>query len=255
MLVVVGLFLVTGSAHPPRADEPPPTPVVAATPMSVSPPVEVTAASDPLADLLADARKAHQQLRDYTCTFIKQERVKDKLLPEQTAVMRVRTEPFAVHLKFIAPSALAGQEVCYCASMGGKFRAKSAGWKGRIGFVTLDLNDPRAMEENRHSANEAGFGNLIEKLNLTYQREKQAGTLKATVAAYQFNGRPCTRVELMHNAPESAAYCHRTVAYFDSETHLPVRCEAHLANGELLECYSYQDVRLNEGLTDAHFKY
>ena len=50
MLVVVGLFLVTGSAHPPRADEPPPAPVVAATPMSLSAPVEVTAASDPLAD-------------------------------------------------------------------------------------------------------------------------------------------------------------------------------------------------------------
>ena len=63
-----------------------------------------------LATLLAVAERLNS-VAGYTAIFRKQERLKGILGPEQTLAMKVRHQPFAVYLKFLAPKA--GKEVVY----------------------------------------------------------------------------------------------------------------------------------------------
>jgi hypothetical protein len=209
--------------------------------------------TDPLPELLGAARDAYGEVTDYTCTFVKQERVRGRLLDPQTIAMSVRARPFSVHLKFLGPESVAGQEACYAEGRHeGRMRVKPAGWKSALGFVTLDLDDPRAMNQNRHTLAEAGIGSLIDKIARNYGAAVEAGqrpALELTDCCLGPN--LCTRVEILPTTESDSDQT--SVVYFDQRTNLPVRFEAYDASGDLLEEYTYLDLSLNPGVSDCTF--
>ena len=83
------------------------------------------------------------------------------------------------------------------------------------------------------------------------------------VSDYEFNKRPCTRVETIHPDNRGKHFLtYRSILYFDKETKLPIRIEAYdwpkqggSPDGELLEVYSYINLRFNTGLGDEAFNY
>lgn len=220
-------------------------------------------AEDPLGTWIEAARKTYGQVRDYHCTFSKRERINGTMQEDQTAIMKVRTQPFSVHLKFVAPKTIAGREAVYVVGRnGGKMRGKGAGALGLVGFVTLDPTDPRAMQGTRHSITEAGIGNLIERIAAGHARgQERASKAQVNVAEYQFMKRPCVRFEIIDPTADGTTNTYRSVIYFDRETNLPVRYEAYDAprggakDGEMIECFSYVDIRFNLGLGDSAFNY
>jgi hypothetical protein len=244
-------------------------PVLAApqqpAPKQGSGPTPAPPAADPLDQPLryiAEARQAYQGVRDYSCLFIKRERVKGQLQTENLIAMSVRTQPFSVHLRWLAPRPLVGQEVAYVAGRNnGMMRAKGAGLRGAVGFVSLDPRDPRALEGSRHTIVEAGIGNLIERFGEGYELDRRSDRTQVRMAEYEYNKRRCNRVETIHlDAPGPAGGFYRSVIYFDKEHKLPVRVENYdwprqgtQSGGDLLEEYSYIDLRFNVGLTDQHF--
>jgi hypothetical protein len=213
--------------------------------------------------LIYEAAQTFQNVRDYSCLFIKREQVQGRLQPEQLVAMRARNQPFSVYLRWLGPKPLVGQEACYVAGRnGGLMRARSPGLLGAVGWVSLDPRDPRAMQANRHPITEAGIGNLITRLRQGWEWERQMNKTQVRVADYEFNKRRCTRVELIHPERLNGFYSYRTVVYFDREHRLPVRIEAYdwpvaggPPEGALQEAYSYVDVRFNVGLGDEAFRY
>ncbi len=246
-------MLPMGKAPP--ANDLTPTPMTKATPLP-------TLQADVVDQLLEQARATLRRTHDYTCTFIKQEKVHGRLLPEQIAIQHARLRPFALHMKFLSPNEIRGQQATYIPEKHGttKMRVRPAGALGVVGFVTLSQTDPRVLEQTRHTMSEAGLVALVETLIREYNAEKRNGPPKIALAEYQFAGRPCYRVEMLHQPGVNPGYCHRCVIYFDKEHCLPIRFEAYEApkangpaEGELIECYSYVDLKLNVGLTDAAF--
>src|SRR5262249_6246609 len=153
--LAIGLgWAVLGNATPPPNLEastdpiqmpapPPPAPSVSITAPASTAPTATSPMDEPLR-LLADARQAFAGVRAYSCLFVKRERINGPLQPEQVTQMLCRNEPFAVHLKWVEPRSSAGQEVCYAAGQNqGMVRVRGAGLLGAIGFLSLDLNDPR----------------------------------------------------------------------------------------------------------------
>lgn len=216
--------------------------------------------------LNADAKASFARVKDYIGLFYKQERVNGQLQPEQTVQIRVRQQPFSVYMKWIGPKNMAGQEACFVEGKhNGQMRAKSAGpILGALGFISLDPRDPKAMASNRHPITEAGLGNLVDKIATGTDAERQlpADQLSMAFGDYRFLNRPVTRLETTRKVNNGQFYAHRTVVYFDKETRLPVRFEAYdwprpggQPGGDLLECYSFVDVKFNVGLTDAAFNY
>jgi hypothetical protein len=226
------------------------------------PPTEATSVLDEPLRLIALARRAYARLDDYTCTLIKRERLEGRDgLSESVIHMMVRTRPFRINLRWQEPRDLAGQEACYVeGGNNGKMRVRASGLLGAVGFVTLDLDDARARKNSRHSINEAGLGNLIERYASRWEEEKRTGRTEVHIAAYEYNKRRCTRVETVHpGEPDSRFAFYRSVVYFDQESNLPMRVECYdwprspTDKGQAVEVYSYVNLRVNVGLGDEPF--
>jgi hypothetical protein len=213
--------------------------------------------------LVADAAASFQGVRDYTCLFIKREQVNGQLLPEHVMQMSVRQQPFSVYLRWLGPKDLAGQEVIYVAGRNANnLRVHATGIRGAVGFISIAPNDPRALAQSRHPITDAGIGHLIESLRRNWTQERVLGRTQVRVADFEYARRKCTRVELTHtnDAVAHRFYAARSVIYFDKETRLPIRAEAYdwprvggPPEGDLLEVYSYVDLRFNVGLADEMF--
>jgi hypothetical protein len=213
--------------------------------------------------LIALARDSYGRVQDYTCTLVKRERLGAQMPPDSVVAMAVRTRPFSVYLRWKEPRSLAGQEVCYVAGRNdGMMRVRPNGLLGAVGFVTLDPNDPRARQTSRHNVTEAGIGNLIERFAARWEAERRQNFTQVRIAEYEFNKRRCTRVETAHPAHARGQVLHyRSVLYFDKETHLPIRVECYDwpagpgDPGQLIEVFSFVNLRLNVGLGDEVFNH
>jgi hypothetical protein len=211
--------------------------------------------------LITEAKNAIADVKDYSCILITKEKMGDKEPVENVMSMKVRAEPFSVDLKWLEPKALAGQEVCYIAGKyEGKMRAKSNGLLSALGFVTLDPNDARAKASSRHAITESGLANMIERFVVAWEKERRLNVAKVRIGDFEYNKRRCTRVETVQREnPGNTFLFQRTVVYFDRETHLPIRVECYAwpqkegAAGELVEVFSYINVKLNVDLSDAVF--
>src|ERR1700687_5377563 len=87
--LAAGVALVVVSGANPPAAAPPPSPATA-KPADLSPPAPGTAESafdEPLR-LIAEARKACQDVKDYRCTFIKRELLGGRLQAENVVAMQ-----------------------------------------------------------------------------------------------------------------------------------------------------------------------
>ncbi len=212
--------------------------------------------------LIAEARQSYQNTSDYTCLFVKRERLRGQLQQENLIALKVKTQPFSIDLRWLRPQELAGQEACYVAGRNnGMMRVHTRGLLGAAGFVSLDPRDPRALENSRHSINEAGIGNLIERFGQRWEQEKRLGRTMVRVAEYDYDKRRCVRVETTHtDNPGRQFTFYQSVVYFDKQTHLPIRVENYDwpvtgSQANLAESYSYADLKLNVGLTDATFNH
>lgn len=214
--------------------------------------------------LITEARQSYQGVQDYTCTFIKQERIGQELRPQNVMLMKVRSQPFSVYFRWAAPKSLEGQEACYVAGRNNnQMRAHPIGILGVVGWVSVDPHDSRAMKDNRHPITDAGIGHLIERIGSGWETDKGISQAQLQIGDYVYNNRPCTRVEVSHPGSQPGSfYAYRCVVYWDKQTHLPIRYEAYDwprqggdPNGDLLENYNYVNLRLNVGLSDAVFNH
>jgi outer membrane lipoprotein-sorting protein len=284
MVTVPEVLPALGTQPPETKPTTPTIPVVPATPPAVPPSAPVqpaagttkpdvkihmtfgapaTDAGARYAAALADAKAAYAKVRDYSCHLKKVERINGKLQPEQTAELHARSKPASVYMKFIGPRDLVGMEACFVSGKfagNAKFRVKPAGVLGIGGFQTMAINDSRVMATNRHTIDQVGIGALIDLLEKNAQIERQLNNSVAfSVAEYSFVNRPVTRYEMICNQPHAHRYCYKAVVYVDKETKLPVRFEAYdvpsagAPEGELLECYSYVNLKLNPGHGAAVF--
>jgi hypothetical protein len=214
--------------------------------------------------LLAEARKAFKDVRDYACVMIKKERLRGVMQPDNVVAMKVRNEPFSVYLRWQQPQVLAGQEACYVSGKNdGNMRVHSTGILKVAGWVSLDPHDEKTKKNSNHTITEAGIGNLLTRYTKAWEAEKSLNLTRVKIGEYEFNKRRCIRVETIHpGKPDARFAAYRSVLYFDKETHLPIRVEVYdwprqggSADGELEEVYSYINMKLNVGLGDEAFNY
>ncbi len=261
---VLGVALLGGS--PPPSTVPKSAAPSAPRPAEQAAPTQASASPmDEPVRLIHEAQQAYQNVRDYTCLLIKRERMGGVLPHDENVIeMKVRAQPFSVYLRWLQPRSEAGQEVCYVAGRNdGKLRIHPKGVLGVVGFVTLDPNDPRVRQSSKRSITEAGIGNTIARFVKAWEQEQVHNlTTDVRVAEYEYNRRRCVRVEILHPANSDGHFLYyRDVVYFDKETHLPIRLEFYDwprqqgEPGQLVEVYSFANMRINVGLGDEVFNH
>lgn len=209
-----------------------------------------------LDEALTLAKKAHaklQKMAGYHCIYLRDERIENEL-QQNSLKLTVHHEPFGVLMEWVEPKAKMGRKASY---VSGKNNDKM---RVKIGIATLsfDLKQSIAMKESRHTLNEAGLKNMMERFVKAWEEEKLAGetntqysnfTVEATVSGKQYKY-DCRLVETDHPVATKNKYLfYRTRIYFDMVTGLPVRMEGYDwptsadKAGRLLERYSYFDVK------------
>lgn len=227
---------------------------------------------DPALDIAYKAmRHIQSDIADYTCTFVKRERIKDKLGDYEYMFAKVRNRrmegdrlvvPFAIYLYFIKPDAVKGREVIFVeGANNGKMVAHEGGLKGSfLPTVWLKPDSALAMAGNRYPITEAGVETLVMRLIEKGQRDRKQDECQVEFRpSAKINGRVCTLLKVVHPVQRDHFDFHRAEIFVDNEYQVPVRYAAYVwpttPGGEapLLEEYTYLNMKLNVGLKDIDF--
>ena len=207
-------------------------------------------------------RQIEREVKDYTCTLVKRERVDGKLTEPEYMFAKVRHQPFSAYMYFLKPDDVTGREVIYVDGQndGNLIAHEAKGLKALVGAVNLKPNSPMAMQGNRYPITEVGILNLTKRLVEVGESDRKFG--ECEVQEYpnaKINNRTCTCIQVKHPVPRKNFRYHLARIYIDDELNIPIRFEAYdwpkQDGGQplLLEEYTYVNVKLNAGLTDADF--
>jgi hypothetical protein len=209
---------------------------------------------------IADCQERFRQVHDYTCTFVKREQVDGRLTSPHVMVMKARTSPHSFYFKFQQPNR--GREAIFVHGRhDGRIVAHDVGLgKLLAGTMYLDPRGSMAMEENRHPVTEAGLGVLIDTVARRWADELTPGESIVTIHPdARMGNHPCTLIETIHPKPGPQFLFHKVKLYVDNRHSLPIRFEAYDwpkhtgGTPELVEEYSYLDLKINVGLRDHDF--
>jgi hypothetical protein len=154
-------------------------------------------------------------------------------------------------------------EVAYSgARRDGKVRYRPAGAAGRKGVLKLEVDDTKFLADNRHPVPEWGMKAIIERVATATAREKTLNNpVEVYTSDYQFANRNVTKYEILMRRPHALRYAARMAVFIDKETKLLLRFEANdepkgdATIGELIEAYSFTDLKFNTGVGENTFDY
>jgi hypothetical protein len=201
---------------------------------------------------------AIERLKDYSATLVRRERIHGKLSGYEYATIKIRHEPFSVYIYFRAPASVKGQEVVYIA---GRNQGKLLAHKARLpATVALDPEGLIAMSGRHYPLTEIGLVNLVRRLVEVGQEDAKRGECEVKYFTHaKVNDRVCTVIQVVHPTPRDYFRFHLARVFVDDELTVPIRYESHDwpresgGKPELIEEYTYLDLKLNNGFTDADF--
>ena len=201
------------------------------------------------------------EIKDYTAIMTKQENINGELQEAQVMELKFRQEPFSVYLKFRYPRKINGQQAIFVRGKNDdKVMGHGVGVQRAFGTHKLDPEGFIAMQGNKYPITDMGVLNLVDKLLEVGRRDAKFG--ECEVGYYEdvkVGDRNCTLIEVMHPVPRKSFQFHIARIYVDKELNLPIRYESYdwpKKEGEepmLIEAYTYQNLRINVGLTDKDF--
>lgn len=201
------------------------------------------------------------KIQDYSAKMVKRERIDGTLSDYEYLYVKVRHQPFSVYLSFIGPARVKGQEAIYVAGQNnGNLLGHANGMRKIFGTVSLKPDSMLAMAGNRYPITELGIRRLTERLIEVGEHDAQFGECDVTaIPNTKINGRECVCLQVFHPVPRKEFLFHKAKIYVDSQLNLPVRYEAYDwpteqgGQPQLLEEYTYLDLKINNGFTDRDF--
>jgi hypothetical protein len=232
-----------------------------------------------LSELLERATKRkieiRKTVRDYTCTIVKRERINRILQDHRFIRAKVRAAgtqngkklPLAVHMTFHAPVEMDGREVIYIEGQNdGEMVVKRGGKRFQNVTTTVDPNSDLARGETLMHITHMGFDGMVAEIVAQLHKDIAADPDSSNTTVRfsrhaKINDRDCTSVVITHPKKVDGLLFHRAEFFIDNEYHLPVRVAAfdwptsEGARPELLGEFTYTNVKINVGLTDADFDF
>jgi hypothetical protein len=222
--------------------------------------------------LLELGKRRLESIPDYTATFLKQERVNGEDLQDlQTIQLKLRHEPFSVHMEWIEGGDVGRQVLYVDGQLEGRMLVRLGGKKGKVlPILKLDPTGSQAMAEARHPATEMGLLNLIDVL-LKYRKRDFAlkqGVRWQMVPDQKFADRDCDCWVVEYDSREVEPVYRKSIIYIDREHALPICVRnfgwpgevvetadtAALDEATLIEFYGYTDLKFENRLSDADFE-
>ncbi len=219
---------------------------------------------DPALRLVNAAAVKAQNLRDYTATFIKRERLDGELTEYEFSFIKIRHDPFSVYVHVLRPEKVRGRECIYIEGQNdGKMLAHENGSLGRIiGMVSLSPNGVVAMQGQKYPITNIGIKHLALQSVLDLKAKRSVPTSNIKVRIYdsaKVDGRETTCIVVDHPVRQEDIEFHSMRIFIDDELGVPTRFEGYgwpAATGgkpPLVEEYHYRNLKTDQGLTDFDF--
>ncbi len=204
-----------------------------------------------LGQLISDAVKSYDRVKDYTSFFYKKELVKDTYIEQKNIILKHR-KPSSFYLKWTEGDE-EGTEVIYVQGTNdNKLKAHTGGLLKWL-TVNLDPGGSTAMKNNRHTVLDAHIGKIIDICDKNYKLAKQLGVGTFELCEEKrIGGRPAICIKATF-PDDKRFYGGVNYIYVDKEYKFPVAVEIYGWRNELLEKYEYTNIKLNVGLTDKDF--
>jgi hypothetical protein len=261
-----------GKVPVPKAMREGETPIAAARPPTTTAPAEVPAkpseevppAAPDLAALTRMAQSDHNALleyclryynthyHDYTCLFIKQERLQDTLGPAQTIEAKFLQQPFGVVLHWVENAPSGDLAIYVEGENDGKMIVHPNGLPGFLAqCLRVDPEGKEAEEQSLYPITHFGFQREIETFLETNRQAMARGDFKSgggEKGVVEETGR--TALIMERHLPDKEGYpAELTKVYIDTEYLVPVKAEGYDGEGQLKFKYLYRDIRFNVGLS------
>lgn len=202
-----------------------------------------------------------EKIQDYSATLAKRERINGKVLEYEYMFVKVRHKPFSVYMNFLAPANFKGRECLYVEGQNnGKMWAHDVGMRAMFGTVSIEPTSAVAMHNQHYPLTELGILNLIKRLVEVAEQDRKYGECDVKFfKGAKVNNRICTCIQVVHPVPRRNFIFHEAKIFVDDELNLPIRYESYdwpkTPGGppELVEEYTYLNLKLNNGFTDADF--
>jgi hypothetical protein len=226
--------------------------------------LEALAARDPLGVIQLAMDRYDHSVRDYTCTFSKQERIGGELTKEQVISAYFREKPLSVRLEWKKNSdkitrALyvvdrwveKGQQMAVVEPAGAIAQLF-------VAYVMRPINGEDAKKNSRRTIDQFGLRN---SLTLTFKFAKLAQEKRILDFSYKGNSRVDGRTTLVFErrlpyTGEDGPWPDRVlVVHLDRELLVPVLCIAYADDDRkvLLGRYQCTHIKLNANLPDSVF--
>ena len=229
----------------------------------IDPELILLAKSDHIA-LLEKAMEAYKSMsvKNYTCTFTKQEVMGGITGKKQETKIKFRQDPFSVVITWIK-NPPQGDRLIY---VKGKYKDK----QGRsrmivrpkgglaqllVGRSVLKLPDgPDAMRNTLRPVTMFGFENSLRSLLDVYRQARGRGELKQEYeGVYDLAGRKCLILTRLLLKQREEYQNKTTFIAIDIETLMPLQLIGYDWDNRLLCNYEYRDVKFNLPLTEKDF--
>jgi len=202
---------------------------------------------------LEEAEEAYSRVTRYTAVFHKQQRVDGKLTQEETMLIKFRS-PFSLYLSWIEEPHK-GSELLYVEGWNNNLARVHRG--GFLGFVTRNLEPkhPALMENNLRPFTDIGLGYIVKAVASNVHRASRVGEFSLFEHGEEtLLDRKTQCLEIVFPKDKEKGYdAYRVIINQDEESKLLVRVRMYDWDDQLFECYGYDEIKLNAGLTEADF--
>ena len=201
------------------------------------------------------------KIKDYSATLVKREQIDGVLNEHEYLFVKIRQQPFSVYTYFLGPKKVKGQEALYVdGKNNSELQAHGNGMTHKlIGTLSLNPTGPLAMTGSRYPITQIGVMRLTERLIEVGEADMKHGDCEVKVQSAKINSRDCTCITLLHPEKRKEFLYHLARVYVDNEHKVPIRFEAYEwprepgGAPELVEEYTYLNLKLENGYTDADF--
>jgi hypothetical protein len=222
---------------------------------------------DPVELLRAAQQRCEQEVRDYHCVFLRQERIGNKLTQEQAIDVLYRAEPRSVYMTWTR-NADRVKRALYIKGLNlGKHgeeqvRVEPAGVLIRlvVDELSIPVSGREARKSSRYTIDQFGFHAVLARINHSNERFEKLGVLRWTYEGEGvIDGRP-TYV-LVRHLPYTGSQGQypdaRLVVHLDQQWQLPVAVYSYADEQEqvLLGSYVSTKVDLNPGIPALAFRF
>ena len=254
-------------------------PTIADTPSSATNATSIAATSDhPLAWTFnyASARSEYirKHVQDYSCRLIKRERINGVLQARQFINVQVRCEqkrdgevvqPMSVFMQYLSPKIVRDRRILYVKDQNdGKILVRKGGSSMNYLRLQFDPNSRAVQRSSNYRITDVGFDKIIDRLleHVVDDIKNDPSAINTEVSHFRnarVGERVCTHIRVVHPKPAAGLRFHQASLYVDDELHVPIRLIVYdwpATEGDdppLQEEYVYVDLKLNVGLSDAHF--